>query len=209
MVEPPTAFTIHAGRPAKSLATRQVPEVVRLSSQEILTKFAHSLLTNLSFSTRGPASRQTTSMPFCASSLESVPPPAPEPITTTTWSSFRSYFAAMSASLRVLEPAEVVEAAFDVATEFRGRTLVAEVTPDGRVVVDAGDAFAAHGLKERRLLQLLERGQAVAIGKVEPLDAGLGLVELGHAVGEQLADVLVGDGLAVQRLDDLGVVDIA
>src|SRR5262245_17861739 len=192
MVEPPTAFTIHAGRPAKSLATRQVPEVVRLSSQEILTKFAHSLLTNLSFSTRGPASRQTTSMPFCASSLESVPPPAPEPITTTTPSLFRSYFAAMARPpSRVLEPAEIVEAALDVAAELIRRTLVAEVPPDIRIVVDPCDAFAAHRLEERRRLHLLQRSQPVAGRQVEPLHSPFGLVELGHAVGQQLADVLV------------------
>ena len=99
MVETPTPFTIQAGRPEKSFATRQSPEVVRLSSQDILTNSDHSSLTNLSFSMRGPASRQTTSMPFWANSLESVPPPAPEPITTTTPSSLRSYFAAMGGDL--------------------------------------------------------------------------------------------------------------
>jgi hypothetical protein len=95
MVEPPTAFTIQAGRFGKSWATRQLPEVVRLSSQEMLTKLCHSSLTKSSISMRGPASRMTTSMPFCASSLPNVPPPAPEPTMTTTPSSFRSYFATM------------------------------------------------------------------------------------------------------------------
>ena len=37
---------------------------------------------------------------FCASSLPSVPPPAPEPMMTTTLSSSRSYFAAMVSSQR-------------------------------------------------------------------------------------------------------------
>ena len=38
----------------------------------------------------GPASRHTTLTPFCANSLPSVPPPAPEPTITTTESSFLS-----------------------------------------------------------------------------------------------------------------------
>jgi hypothetical protein len=42
VVEPPTVLQIQAGRPAKSLATRQVPEVVRLSSQESWPKEPHS-----------------------------------------------------------------------------------------------------------------------------------------------------------------------
>src|SRR5262245_30749360 len=138
MVEPPTALTIQAGSPEKSLATRQLPEVVRLSSQEICTKFAHSLLTNSSISTRGPASRQTTSMPFCANSLDRVPPPAPEPMTTTTPSLFKSYFATMvRPSLLFVQPAEIVEAAVDVTAKLRRLALVAEMAPHRRIVVDA------------------------------------------------------------------------
>jgi hypothetical protein len=42
---PPTAFTVQAGRFGKSLATRQLPEVVRGSSQAICVKAGHSSLT--------------------------------------------------------------------------------------------------------------------------------------------------------------------
>ena len=44
-VEPPTALTIHAGRLGKSCATRQVPDVVRMSFQASCPKLAHSSLT--------------------------------------------------------------------------------------------------------------------------------------------------------------------
>jgi hypothetical protein len=80
-------LTIQAGRPGKSLATRQLPDVVRWSSQASWPKESHSSLMKSEYSTRGPASRMTTSIPFCASSLPSVPPPAPEPMMTTTLSS--------------------------------------------------------------------------------------------------------------------------
>src|SRR5216684_3017992 len=92
-VEPPTDFTIHAGRLGKSLATRQSPDVVRISVHASCVKLSHSLLMKSWSSVRGPASRITALTPFCASSLPSVPPPAPEPIMTTTLSSFRSNFA--------------------------------------------------------------------------------------------------------------------
>src|SRR3954451_16183816 len=125
MVEPPTALTIQAGNPAKSFATRQLPDVVRLSSQLIWEKASHSLLTNSSISTRGPASRTTTLMPFWANSLPSVPPPAPEPTITTTPSSLRSNFASMFpvpptpfGDLGVFQPVDVVEAAMQVASMF-------------------------------------------------------------------------------------------
>ena len=47
------------------------------------------------FSTGPPASKQTTSMPATASSRDTVAPPAPEPITATTLSSFQSNTAGM------------------------------------------------------------------------------------------------------------------
>src|SRR4030081_2832871 len=85
-----------AGRLAKSLPTRQLPDVVRISVQASCVKLSHSLLMKSCSSVRGPASRITTLTPFWASSLPKVPPPAPEPTTTTTPSSFRSNFAMMS-----------------------------------------------------------------------------------------------------------------
>jgi len=41
---PPTALTVHAGRFGKSLATRQLPEVVRRSVQAICWNAGHSSL---------------------------------------------------------------------------------------------------------------------------------------------------------------------
>src|SRR5690606_13765082 len=140
VVVPPTAFTIQAGRLGKSCDTRQLPDVVRLSSQASCAKLSHSSLMKSSNSWRFPASRITTSMPFWASSLPSVPPPAPEPMMTTTLSSLRSYGAAIVSSqcfpvsaTKVLagggcrfvtgvflapgrlQPFDIVEAALDVA----------------------------------------------------------------------------------------------
>src|SRR3954453_10885793 len=133
VVEPPTAFTIQAGRLAKSLATRQLPDVVRMSDHASWVKLSHSSLTKSWFSTRAPASSMTTLTPFCASSLPSVPPPAPEPTTTTTLLSFRSNFAIWVSLLIVCcpglglrEPVDVGEAAFHVTAVFGGGALVPE-----------------------------------------------------------------------------------
>ena len=90
VVVPPTVLQIQAGRPAKSRATRQLPEVVRLSSHEICRKLFHSSFWKVSMLSCLPASSITTLMPFWASSLPSVPPPAPEPTITTTESSLSS-----------------------------------------------------------------------------------------------------------------------
>src|SRR3979411_224715 len=63
-VDPPTDLTIHAGRLAKSLPTRQLPEVVRMSVHASCVKLSHSLLMKSCISMRGPASRITTLTPF-------------------------------------------------------------------------------------------------------------------------------------------------
>ena len=44
VVVPPTALTVQAGRSGKSVATRQVPDVVRGSSQAIWLNAGHSSL---------------------------------------------------------------------------------------------------------------------------------------------------------------------
>src|SRR3954466_6450661 len=122
VVEPPTALTIHAGRFGKSFATRQLPDVVRMSDQASCEKLSHSSLTKSCSSMRAPASRITTLTPFCAISLPSVPPPAPEPMITTTPLSFRSNLAILNSSLLLVdrglslrEPVDVGETARDVA----------------------------------------------------------------------------------------------
>src|ERR1700735_3809015 len=115
--EPPTDLTIHAGRLGKSCATRQEPDVVRMSFQASWVKLAHSSLMKSGISWRPPASRITTLMPFCASSLPSVPPPAPEPTMQTTVSSFRSNVA-LVASLCLRQPVDVVEAAVALVALF-------------------------------------------------------------------------------------------
>src|SRR5258706_7829731 len=69
VVEPPTAFTIQAGRLAKSLATRQLPDVVRMSDHASWVKLSHSSLTKSWFSMRAPASRMTTAASFTPADL--------------------------------------------------------------------------------------------------------------------------------------------
>ena len=49
VVVPPTALTIQVGRLGKSVATRQDPDVVRLSSQAIWLNAGHSSLTQSSW----------------------------------------------------------------------------------------------------------------------------------------------------------------
>jgi hypothetical protein len=84
VVVPPTILHVHAGRPGKSRAILHDPEVVRGSSQAILLNASHSSFTKSSWVRRGPASSSTTRTPCWQSSLARVPPPAPDPITTTT-----------------------------------------------------------------------------------------------------------------------------
>src|SRR5258705_9753206 len=214
VVDPPTAFTIHAGRLAKSLATRQLPDVVRMSVQASWVKLSHSSLVKSWFSMRAPASRITTLTPFCASSLPSVPPPAPEPTITTTLLSFRSNFAilnflltvarepdqfrlnqnpalvfALTRSLDLREPVDVGEAALDVAAVLGGGALVAELRPDLFLVVEGDDEIAADFLEEGGLLDELQQCHAIGF----PCHLGIGnlmaavgfLIEPRHAVVDQ------------------------
>src|SRR5207237_10337395 len=98
------------------------------------------------FSMRGPASRITTLTPFCASSLPSVPPPAPEPMITTTPLSFKSNLAILNSSLLLVdrglslrEPVDVGEAARDVAAVLGRGALVAEFRPELLLVIERDD----------------------------------------------------------------------
>src|SRR3979411_3309478 len=95
VVVPPTVLQIHVGRPEKSLATRHEPDVVRLSSQPSRPKEAHSSLINGAGDSRLPASSSTTFTPCLHNSFARVPPPAPEPMTTTTEASPCEYVVMM------------------------------------------------------------------------------------------------------------------
>src|SRR5207248_2273960 len=157
VVEPPTALTIHAGSVGKFFDTRQLPDVVRGSFQASWVKLAHSSLMKSVYSWRSPASSTTTLMPFCASSLPSVPPPAPEPMITTTLSSFWLNVAAMAISSPDLfvqaardarsDPIDVVKTALDVAALRVGFALVAEDRPHLRIVVEGDDEAGPDGLE--------------------------------------------------------------
>src|SRR5208282_1001928 len=110
-VVPPTSLQVHAGKSGDVFATYQEPEVVRGSNQVKRPNIPSSSFWKSAISMRFPASRTTDEIPFCASSFASVPPPAPEPMITTTDESFRSNFAGIVSS----QPVEIVEAAVDVS----------------------------------------------------------------------------------------------
>ena len=117
-VVPPTPLHVQVGASAKFSAISEAPVHSRLSRQVNLPSMAYSSFSKSVAWKRGPASKTTTSIPFCASSLASVPPPAPEPTITTTESSSPSkvtaarsskssdigypYFTAPSASPRIM-----------------------------------------------------------------------------------------------------------
>jgi hypothetical protein len=86
-VVPPTPFAIHTGRFGELCVTPQVPEVVRGSSQLSCANAAPGSWENSAIDPRRPASNSTTRMPRRVSSCARVPPPAPEPMMTTTPSS--------------------------------------------------------------------------------------------------------------------------
>src|SRR5579859_1721021 len=109
-VVPPTSLQVHAGRSGEVFATYHEPDVVRGSNQVKSPNMASSSFLKSEISMRLPASSTTDEMPFCASSFASVPPPAPEPMITTTDESFRSNFAGMGSS----QPIDIVESAVEV-----------------------------------------------------------------------------------------------
>src|SRR5690348_11697918 len=132
-----------------------------MSDQASWVKLSHSSLTKCWFSMRGPASRMTTLTPFCASSLPSVPPPAPEPTITTTLESFRSNFAICVllnrwVALSLRQPVDVGVAAVYVPAVLGRGALVAEPRPYLFLVVERDDEVAAYLLEEVALLDLLQ-----------------------------------------------------
>jgi hypothetical protein len=84
VVVSPTVLQTHDGRLGKSFARRQVPDVLRLSSHASCERDFHSSLMKVAQDCKAPAFRTKPLMPFRANSLASVPPPAPEPMMTTT-----------------------------------------------------------------------------------------------------------------------------
>src|SRR5581483_624442 len=155
----------------------------------------------------------TTLTPFCASSLPSVPPPAPEPTITTTPLSFRSNFAIVISSLSDLrEPVDIGEAALDVTAMLGGGALVAEFRPDLLLIVERHDEVAADGLEELGLLDVLQQPHAIGF----PFDLGIGhlviiarvLVEARDAALDHRLHGGILGGLAVPRLDRGDVVAV-
>src|SRR5271157_6278836 len=145
-------------------------------------KLPHSSLMKSWISCRPPASRMTTLMPFCASSLPSVPPPAPEPTMQTTLSSLRSKLAMIACSPSDRrQPVDVVEAAMDVAAVLGGGPLVAELRPDLLLVVQRDHKVAADLAEERRLLHALQHDDALLLPR--HVDIGGIEVALGVLVG--------------------------
>src|SRR6185295_20412405 len=124
---------------------------------------------------RLPASNNTTLMPRRVSSCASVPPPAPEPMMTTTPSSVRSNFAMRGLSglfrhrPRVLErhfgqPAQIVEPAEQVAALRERLAFVAEVAVGHLRGIEHAERLHAHRREERRLLDFLQRSDTRVLG---------------------------------------------
>src|SRR5689334_22173463 len=115
-------------------------------------------------------------MPRRVSSCASVPPPAPEPMMTTTPSSFGSNFAmAVLSALRryrtavrqrhLGEPAQVVEPAEQIPAFREGFALVAKIAVRHLGGVEHAQRLHPHRLEERRLLDLLQRFDALVLGR--------------------------------------------
>ena len=78
-------FTATGVADTTSIETQQGhPDWSARIRHESILKASHSEVEKSPCVCSLPASSTTTSMPFCASSLASVPPPAPDPMTTTT-----------------------------------------------------------------------------------------------------------------------------
>src|SRR5262245_14237780 len=184
-----------------------------MSDHATCVNLTHSSLTKSCNSMRAPASRITTLTPFCASSLPSVPPPAPEPTITTTPLSFRSNFAMLISSLLFVdrgcsslrEPVDVGEAALDVAAVIGRGALVAELRPEFLLVIERDDEVAADLLEERALLDLLQQHDAVGfpghLGVGNLVAIVRGLVELGDTFRDQRLCCRIFRRLAVPWLD--------
>src|SRR5438045_5379369 len=192
-----------------------------MSDHASWVKLSHSSLTKSWFSMRAPASRITTLTPFCASSLPSVPPPAPEPTITTTLLSFRSNCAMWVSSLTFVaggalslrEPVDVGEAALDVAAVLGGGPLVAEFRPELFLVVEGDDEVTANLLEEGGLLDALQQRHAISFPRhlsVRHLVAIIGfLIQTRDAVIDQRLCGRIFRRLAVPRLDCGDVVAVA
>src|SRR5271170_3304766 len=101
-----------SSRSGDDFATYQEPEEVRGSNQVNAPNMPISSFWKSVISMRRPASRTTTEIPFFASSFASVPPPAPEPMITTTDESLKSNFAGIFPHSQSLfrQPIDIAEA---------------------------------------------------------------------------------------------------
>src|SRR6202171_1591056 len=212
VVVPPTVLQIHVGRPEKSLATRHEPDVVRLSSQASWPKEAHSSLMNVAGDSRLPASSSTTFTPCLHNPFASVPPPAPEPITTMTESSPCEYVVMMF-SARVgsssksgraglggwrRQPLEIVESSQQVTSALlECVALVSEMCEGEFVVVERYDRLAANFLEEGSLRERRGDLGLLVLGRSGEVATG-GLVESGRPFGEPLLHICAAGGFRIE-----------
>src|SRR5262245_14143158 len=150
-------------------------------------------------------------MPRRVSSWASVPPPAPEPMMTTTPWSFSSNFAMRVSPSTLLDhgpavcqryigqPAQVVEPAEQVAALRERLAFVTEVFV-GVVRRVETEYFHAHRREERRLLHFLQRGDSHVLGCDREARAKTQKPVLHH-----LAEVRVLRGIRIDALDDYGI----
>src|SRR5271170_1107746 len=106
-----------SSRSGDDFATYHEPDEVRGSNQVNAPNIPISSFWKSVISMRFPASRTTTEIPFFVSSFASVPPPAPEPMITTTEESFRSNFAGIFPHSWILfrQPIYIAETAMQIA----------------------------------------------------------------------------------------------
>ncbi len=161
-VEPPTDFTIHAGRLGKSPATRQSPDVVRISVHASCVKLSHSLLMKFSSSVRGPASRITALTPFLrefvakrSATRAGTDNDDHTVVVQIELCHVRFLSTVYWPSEDLRQPVDIAEAAVDVAAVFGRRAFVTELRPELLLVIKRDDEIGPDLLEEVALLDSL------------------------------------------------------